>query len=219
MIRVLIVEDQDLVRAGISAIVSHQDDLEVVAEASDGFAALELIQSTRPDVVLMDIQMPGIDGVEVTRRLHETMQEGCPRILVLTTFERDENVINALRAGADGFLGKGAAPGEIVDAIRVVSQGSPAMSVAAMHSVIGHVAQDRGSPGDPDMFERFATLTTRERQIVEALVRGNNGDTIALQFFLSPFTVKTHVNRAMAKVGARDRAQLVSFAVRAGILP
>lgn len=219
MIRVMIVEDQDIVRTGLRTIVEHQPDLEVVAEAPDGFAALAAWEAARPDIVLMDIQMPGIDGVEVTRRIRATATDWRVRILVLTTFEKDENVVNALRAGADGFLGKGAAPTEIVDSIRSVAAGGHALSNTALGSVIGHVVEERRAPGDPEMLQRFTTLTPRERQIVEALVKGNDGDSIARHFFLSPFTVKTHMHRAMAKVGARDRAQLVTFAVRAGILP
>lgn len=220
MIGVMIVDDQDIIRAGLRMIVEHQDDLRVISEVADGFGALEALSVERPDVILMDIHMPGIDGVEVTRRIRAQPLWASIRILVLTTFERDENVLTALRAGADGFLGKGAGPGEILESIRSVATGGHALSSAALGSVIDHVSrQPSPPPRDPAVVERFGGLTPREREVVEALVRGDEAELIARSLFLSPYTVKTHVNRAMSKVGARDRAQLVSFAVQAGILP
>ncbi|MFP7761678.1 response regulator [Marisediminicola sp. LYQ134] len=219
MIRIMIVEDQDIVRTGLATILGSPEDFDVVAQHSDGLAALANLTCARPDVVIMDIQMPGVDGVEVTRRMMAMSVDWSFRILVLTTFERDDNVVNALRAGAEGFLGKGAAPTEIIDAVRSVAAGGHALSVTALETVIGHVAHERRAPADPDMVHRFDALTARERQVVEALVHGLDGDAIARRFFVSPFTVKTHLNRSMTKVGARDRAQLVTFAVRAGIHP
>ncbi|MGA1836490.1 response regulator transcription factor [Herbiconiux sp. 11R-BC] len=219
MIRVAIVDDQELLRAGLRSIIQSQDDLDVVADYPDGFAALAGLQHSTPDLILLDLQMPGINGVEVTRRIRALPMDRAPRILVLTTFELDDNVVNALQAGADGFLGKGASPREIIESIRSVAEGVSVLSPIALNLVIGHVANQRSAPSDPEMIARFSSLTVREREIVEHLVRGRDGDSIARDHHLSPLTVKTHITRAMNKVGARDRAQLVTYAVRAGILP
>ena len=219
MIRVMLVDDQEMIRAGMRTIVSAHPDLEVVAEAADGQAVLRDLESLVVDVVLMDIWMPGIDGVEATRRIRLTRSPEELRMLVLTTFDQDENVLQALRAGADGFLGKGAGPAELTGAILEVASGRRALSPGAVGAVVDHVVQQRAVPADPVLAARFAELTPREREVVGAIVSGLDNAQIAEQFFLSPFTVKTHANRAMVKVGARDRAQLVAFAVRAGIPP
>lgn len=219
MIRVMVVDDQDIIRAGLVAIVTAQEGLSVVAEASDGFAALALLGEHEVDVVLMDLRMPGIDGVETVRRIRRDYGAEQLRILVITTFDQDENVLNALRAGADGFFSKSASPVEIAAGIRQIADGGRALSSMAVSAVVDHVADERSIVVDTRMAERFGTLTPREREVVESIVSGLDGAAIAQRFHLSPFTVKTHTNRAMTKVGASDRGQLVSFAVRAGILP
>jgi DNA-binding NarL/FixJ family response regulator len=219
VIRVLLVDDQEMIRAGLRTIVSAHPDLEVVAEAADGLAVLRCLETVEADVVLMDIRMPGIDGVEATRRIRLTRAPDQVRILVLTTFDQDENVLQALRAGADGFLSKGAGPAELTDAILGVASGRRALSPGAVSAVVDHVVQQRVVPADPTLVARFADLTPREREVVGAIVSGLDNAEIAERFFLSPFTVKTHANRAMTKVGARDRAQLVALAVRAGFAP
>lgn len=219
MIRVLIVDDQEMIRTGLRTIVDAAPDLSVVAETGDGLAALRLLESTAVDVVLMDLRMPGIDGVEATRRIRRAHPAEEIRILVLTTFDQDENVVAALRAGADGFFSKGASPAELTAGIRRVADGGRALSPTAVDAVVGHVAEEKDTPVDPSAVARMETLTPRELEIVQAIVTGLTNDEIAAQLYLSPFTVKTHANRAMMKVGARDRAQLVSVAVLAGIRP
>ncbi|MQA34082.1 response regulator transcription factor [Modestobacter roseus] len=219
MIRVMLVDDQEMIRAGLRAIIGAHPELEVVAEAGDGLAVLRQLDEARPDVVLMDIRMPGIDGVEATRRIRLTRPAERLRILVLTTFDQDENVLQALRAGADGFLSKGAGPTELTDAIVSVAAGDRALSPSAVSAVVEHVVQQRAVDVDPALAARFAELTPREREVVSALTAGLDAAEIAERFCLSPFTVKTHANRAMTKVAARDRAQLVAFAIRAGIRP
>jgi len=219
VIRVMLVDDQEMIRAGLRTIIGSHPDLEVVAEAADGLAVLRQVDTIRPDVVLMDIRMPGIDGVEATRRIRLTTPPEQLRILVLTTFDQDENVLQALRAGADGFLSKGAGPAELTDAILAVASGGRALSPGAVSAVVNHVVDQRIIIVDPVLAARFAELTPREREVVGAIVSGLDNAQIAQQFYLSPFTVKTHANRAMIKVGARDRAQLVTLAIRAGIHP
>jgi DNA-binding NarL/FixJ family response regulator len=219
MIRVMIVDDQELIRAGLRTIIDAHPDLTVVAEAADGFAALQLLETTAADVALMDIRMPGIDGVEVTRRLRRIYSPEQLRILVLTTFEQDENVLRAIKAGADGFLGKGAGPVEITTGILEIARGARALSSKALGAVVEHIAHDTSVPTEPAAAELFTRLTAREREVVEAIVSGMDNTEIAEKLFVSPYTAKTHANRAMTKVGARDRAQLVSLAFRAGMRP
>ncbi len=219
MIRVVLVDDQEMIRYGLRTILGAQPQLEVVGEAADGLAALQLLEQVEADVVLLDIRMPGIDGVETTRRLRRTHPSQALRIIVLTTFDQDENVLAALRAGADGFLSKGVGPAELVAGITEVAAGGGALSASAAAALIGHVAAEQVTPADPGMVKRFEALTPREREVVAAIVSGLDNAQIARDMFLSPFTVKTHANRAMTKVQAKDRAQLVSYAVRAGIRP
>ena len=219
MIRVVLVDDQEMIRYGLRTILGAQPQLEVVGEAADGLAALQLLEHVDADVVLLDIRMPGIDGVETTRRLRRTHPSQALRIIVLTTFDQDENVLAALRAGADGFLSKGVGPAELVAGITDVAAGGGALSASAAAALIGHVAAEQVTPADPEMVKRFEALTPREREVVVAIVSGLDNAQIARDMFLSPFTVKTHANRAMTKVQAKDRAQLVSYAVRAGIRP
>ena len=219
MIRVMLVDDQEMIRAGLRTILGAHPEIDVVAEAADGLDVLRQLETVQPDVVLMDIRMPGIDGVEATRRIRSTRPPEQLRILVLTTFDQDENVLAALRAGADGFLGKGAGPAELTAAVVQVASGGRALSPGAVGAVVDHLVEQRVIAVDPAVAARFAELTAREREVVEAVVSGWDNAQIAEQFFLSPFTVKTHVNRAMSKLGARDRAQLVTLAIRAGITP
>lgn len=219
MIRVLIVDDQSMIRAGLRTIIEAQPGFVVVADVADGFRAMELLEADDAgvDVVLMDIRMPGIDGVEATRRIRERQDSSRVKIIVLTTFEHDQNVIAAIRAGADGFLGKGVGPEELAAAITEVFSGGGTLSAAAAAAVIGHVAESTAPVTDEAMAALFQSLTPRELEVVRAVATGLSNEEIAAQSFVSPFTVKTHATRAMAKVGARDRAQLVAYAFRAGI--
>gem|GEM_PF-138137 len=221
MVRVMLVDDQEMIRLGLRTIIDAHPDLSVVAESPDGLHALRVLEAAEPpaDVVLMDIRMPGVDGVETTRRIRRLHPPEELRIIVLTTFDQDRNVLAALRAGADGFLGKGVGPAELTAGILDVAAGGGVLSAAAAAALIGHVATDAAAPPDEAALRLLAALTAREREVVEAVVRGLDNQQIAEQLVVSPFTVKTHVNRAMTKVGARDRAQLVSLAVRAGIRP
>lgn len=218
MTRVMIVDDQEMIRIGLRTILDAQDGIEVVAEAADGLRAVELMAADPVDVVLMDIRMPGIGGVEATRRIRQDWDAERVKIIVLTTFDQDANVLAALRAGANGFLSKGVGPAELAAGIREVAGGGGALSAAAAAALIGHVAQEPGVVIDEALAQTFDALTAREREIVVAVASGRSNEQIAAQMFLSPFTVKTHANRAMTKVGARDRAQLVAYAYQAGLV-
>lgn len=218
-VRVMLVDDQVMIRTGLRTILDSHPDVEVVAEAADGLDVLNTLRVADVDVVLMDLRMPGIDGVEATRRIRLTASPAELRILVLTTFDQDENVLRALRAGADGFLSKGASPTELTDAIVETAAGGRALSQNAVSAVVNHLVEQRAVNVDPELVARFSHLTPREREVVEAIAVGLDNSEIARQFHLSPFTVKTHANRAMTKVQARDRAQLVAFAIRAGVQP
>jgi len=218
MTTVFLVDDQEMIRTGLRAILGEQAHLTVIAEFSDGLAAVNAIIASPPDVVLMDIQMPGIDGIEATRRVRQDVPATTTRIVVLTTFEHDEKVIRALQAGADGFLGKGASPAELVEAIQEVTEGGGALSRAATSALMGYLQKERVAPQvDADMKALFATLTPRELDVVREVANGATNEEIARRSFVSPLTVKTQVHRAMGKVGARDRSQLVAFAHRAGL--
>ncbi|MGV1010635.1 MAG: response regulator transcription factor [Dermatophilaceae bacterium] len=216
MITVAIIDDQDMIRVGLRTILEAQSDIEVVAEAGDGLSAVRLVDQTEIDVVLMDIRMPGIDGVEAVRRIRASHGPHTPRIIILTTYDQDENVLAGLRAGANGFLSKGVSPTELADGIRDVIAGGGTLSAAATATLIGNLTAQPIVATDPAMTRRFDELTAREREIVEAIVAGGGYTDIAAQLYLSPHTVKTHANRAMSKVGAHDRAQLVSYAYLAG---
>lgn len=218
MIRVLLVDDQPLIRAGLLGILAAHEDI-AAADVGDGISALDHLARFPVDVVLMDIRMPGMDGVEATKRIRKQLGRESPRILVLTTFENDETVIDALTAGADGFLSKGIEPDELVEAIRALAEGRSPMSEGATDALIRHVAiRRRQRSVDPALASRFAALTAREREIVLAIARGRTHEQIADDEHISRYTVKTHINRAMMKVGAADRAQLVAFAHRAGVV-
>jgi DNA-binding NarL/FixJ family response regulator len=218
MTRVLLADDQALIRAGFAALVRSADDMEVVGEATDGADAYRLAREEHPDVVLMDIRMPGTDGLSATALITGDPDLVDVKVLVLTTFEADEYVLAALRSGASGFLGKGVEPQELLDAIRVVAAGDALLSPSATKSLIGRFLS-QPQDGAPDLVSpELDVLTDREREIVALVAKGMSNDTIAARLYLSPLTAKTHVNRAMTKLGARDRAQLVVIAYQAGLV-
>jgi DNA-binding NarL/FixJ family response regulator len=215
-IRVVLADDQALIRAGFAALVRSAPDMVVAGEAGDGEAALLLARETVPDVVLMDVRMPGTDGISATALITGDAGLGAVRVLVLTTFEDDDLVLAALRAGASGFLGKSVEPDELLDAIRVVAAGDALLSPKATRGLIGRLL---AAPTDGDVVgDRLDGLTEREREVVSLVARGLTNDEIAERLFVSPLTAKTHVNRAMTKVGARDRAQLVVVAYESGLV-
>ncbi|MFF2961200.1 response regulator [Streptomyces sp. NPDC057963] len=222
-IKVLLVDDQALLRSAFRVLVDSESDMEVVGEAADGAQAVELARSTRADVVLMDIRMPGTDGLAATRMISADPELADVRVVMLTTFEVDEYVVQSLRAGASGFLGKGAEPEELLNAIRVAAAGEALLSPAATKGLIAtFLAQGGSSDGDgpsaAEYSERLDALTGREREVLVLVAGGHSNDEIAERLVVSPLTVKTHVNRAMAKLGARDRAQLVVIAYESGLV-
>ena len=216
-IRVLLADDQALLRGAFRMLIESTDDMEVVGEAANGHEAVALAGRLRADVVLMDIRMPELDGLAATRLICADDQLAGVRVLILTTFEFDEYVAEALRAGASGFLGKGMRPQELLDAVRTVAAGDSLLSPIATRSLITRfLAQPQAaSAADPG---RLDVLTPRELDVMGQVALGHSNDDIAKQLFLSPLTVKTHVNRAMAKLGARDRAQLVVLAYQCGLV-
>ncbi|MFH8475106.1 response regulator [Streptomyces sp. NPDC018000] len=223
-IKVLLVDDQALLRSAFRVLVDSESDMEVVGEAADGAQAVELARSTRADVVLMDIRMPGTDGLAATRMISADPELADIRVVMLTTFEVDEYVVQSLQAGASGFLGKGAEPDELLNAIRVAAAGEALLSPAATKGLIATFLAQGGSSGSGDASsaaqysERLAALTGREREVLVLVAGGHSNDEIAERLVVSPLTVKTHVNRAMAKLGARDRAQLVVTAYESGLV-
>jgi DNA-binding NarL/FixJ family response regulator len=217
MIRVLVVDDQDIVRLGLRALVENEDGLEFAGEAADGLAGVAAVQSARPDVVLMDIRMPGIDGLQATRRITEDPDLADTRVLVLTTFELDEYVFDALRFGASGFLLKDTSPVELVRAIRLVAAGDALLSPRVTRKLIREFAARPARGGGHSPHPRLATLTAREREILGLVGGGLSNEEIAARLHISPATARTHVGRAMTKLSARDRAQLVVFAYQSGL--
>ncbi|MEU6488121.1 response regulator transcription factor [Streptomyces sp. NPDC046887] len=218
-IRVLLADDQALLRSALRVLIDSEPDMEVVGEAADGAEAVALARATRADVVLMDIRMPGTDGLAATRLIGEDPELAGVRVVVLTTFEVDEYVVRALRAGASGFLGKGAEPEELLGAIRIAAGGEALLSPAATKGLIARfLAQSPDGEGASAYAERLAVLTAREREVLVLVAGGLTNDEIADRLKVSPLTVKTHVNRAMAKLGARDRAQLVVTAYESGLV-
>ncbi|MER7518092.1 response regulator transcription factor [Streptomyces sp. NPDC126499] len=222
-IRVLLADDQALLRSAFRILVDSEPDMEVVAEAADGAEAVARARDTAPDVVLMDIRMPGTDGLAATRMITADPELSAVRIVMLTTFEVDEYVVRSLRAGASGFLGKGAEPEELLGAIRIAHAGEALLSPAATKGLIAtFLAQGGGTDPDdestPSYAERLAALTAREREVLVLVAGGLSNDEIAARLDVSPLTVKTHVNRTMAKLGARDRAQLVVTAYESGLV-
>ncbi|MFJ4836887.1 response regulator [Streptomyces sp. NPDC088746] len=220
-IKVLLADDQALLRSAFRVLVDSEPDMRVVGEAADGAEAVELARSTLADVVLMDIRMPGTDGLAATRMISADPDLAGVRIVMLTTFEVDEYVVQSLRAGASGFLGKGAEPDELLNAIRVAAAGEALLSPVATKGLIASFLAQGGGAEDPDgteYTERLAALTGREREVLVQVAGGHSNDQIAERLVVSPLTVKTHVNRAMAKLGARDRAQLVVIAYESGLV-
>ncbi|GAA1953266.1 response regulator [Kitasatospora viridis] len=214
-IRVLLADDQALLRGTFRLLIDSTEDLEVVGEAGNGRQAVTMARALRPDLVLMDIRMPELDGVAATREITADPELGAVKVLVLTTFENDGYVAEALRAGAGGFLGKGIDPEELLTAIRVVAAGEALLSPAATRSLISRfLAQPALPDGVP---ARLSALTARELEVVTLVAAGLSNEDIAARLFITPLTAKTHVNRAMAKLDARDRAQLVVIAYQSGL--
>jgi DNA-binding NarL/FixJ family response regulator len=215
VIRVFLVDDQALVRAGFRLVIDSQPDMTVVGEAGDGRDALEALGVTTADVVLMDVRMPGLDGVAATAHLVERDGDAAPRVVMLTTFDLDEYVFSAIRAGASGFLLKEAEPEELLAAIRAVATGDAVVAPSATRRLLEQVA-DRlpGTTADP----RLETLTDRERSVLLEVARGASNVEVGDALFMAEATVKTHVGRLLAKLGARDRVQLVVFAYESGLV-
>ncbi|MGR6969979.1 response regulator [Streptomyces cynarae] len=218
-IRVLLADDQALLRSAFRVLVDSEPDMEVVGEASDGAEAVRLAKERAADVVLMDIRMPGMDGLTATRLISADPALARVRVVILTTFEVDDYVVQSLRAGASGFLGKGSEPEDLLNAIRVAHGGEALLSPAATKGLIARFLAQGGDDGrDPARSDRLDTLTVREREVLVQVAGGHSNDEIAERLEVSPLTVKTHVNRAMAKLGARDRAQLVVIAYESGLV-
>jgi DNA-binding NarL/FixJ family response regulator len=220
-IRVLLADDQALLRSAFRVLVDSEPDMEVVGEAAEGEEAVRLARERSADVVLMDIRMPGTDGLAATRLISADPGLAHVRVVMLTTFEVDEYVVRSLRAGASGFLGKGSEPEELLSAIRIAAGGEALLSPAATKGLIARFlaqgdADDDG--GDRVHAQRLAALTGREREVLVQVAGGHSNDEIAERLEVSPLTVKTHVNRAMSKLGARDRAQLVFIAYESGLV-
>ena len=218
VIRVVLADDQTLVRSGFRALLDAEDDISVVGEAGDGAEALQICRELDPDLVLMDIRMPGVDGLTATRRITEDRRLDGVRVLILTTFEIDEYVYEALRAGASGFLVKHTEPAELIRAVRVVAAGESLLSPGATRRLIAaFVDSGAGATPVPQPPREVNELTTREREVVELVADGLSNEEIAQRWYVSNATVRTHVSRAMTKLRARDRAQLVVFAYRYGL--
>lgn len=215
MTRIALVDDQALLRAGLRALLDAEDDLEVVGEAGDGEQAVALVREQRPDVVLMDIRMPAVDGLEATRRIVAAPELAGVRVVVLTTFEVDEYVFEALRAGAAGFLLKDSDPDDIVRAVRVVAEGESLLSPSVTRRVVETFAAGAAPVSAVGGLDE---LTEREAEVVALVGTGLSNADIAERLVISPATARTHVSRAMLKLGARDRAQLVVFAYEAGLV-
>lgn len=215
MITVLVADDQVLVRAGFRALLDSQADIEVVGEAADGEEAARLARSLRPDVVLMDIRMPGMDGLEATRLIAEDDDLRAVRVVILTTFDLDEYVFEALRVGASGFLVKNTEPSELIHAVRAVAAGDALLSPGVTKRLVAQFAQRAKQPHSTPSLD---SLTEREREVMALVGEGLSNEEIAHRLVVSPATAKTHVSRAMVKLGARDRAQLVVFAYESGLV-
>jgi DNA-binding NarL/FixJ family response regulator len=215
-IRVLLVDDQTLVRSGFRALLERSADIEVIAEAADGAEAVEVTLTERPDVVLMDIRMPGVDGLEATRRITVDERLANVRVIMLTTFELDEYVFEALHAGASGFLLKDVEPEALREAVRVVAQGEALLAPSVTKRLIREFVAQPGRHRPPP--ERLEELTEREREVMGLVAAGLSNHEIAERLVISPATAKTHVSRAMMKLRAHDRAQLVVLAYESGLV-
>jgi DNA-binding NarL/FixJ family response regulator len=218
MIRVLLADDQALIRAGFRVLLEAADDLEVVGEAVNGAQAAELARKERADVVLMDIRMPDVDGLEATRRIAADDDLAGVKVIILTTYETDEYVFQALRAGASGFLVKDTEPEDLLRAVRVVARGEALLSPSVTRRLITNLASQPHRPQRHDHSPALAKLTGREREVLALVAEGMSNDEIAGRLYLSPLTTKTHVSRIMTKLDARDRAQLVVIAYESGLV-
>ena len=216
MISILIVDDQDLIRVGLRTLIENEEGMELAGEADSGMSALALARETKPDIVLMDIRMPGMDGLEATRRMVDDHELAGTRVIVVTTFELDEYVFEALEVGASGFLLKNTPPAELIAAIRTVNEGGALLSPTVTKTVIGELVRRKPHAATPH--PHLDTLTDREQEVVGLVGEGLSNDEIADRLYISPATARTHVSRAMTKLGARDRAQLVVFAYRSGLV-
>lgn len=214
-IRILIADDQAMVRAGFRMILEMQDDMEVVGEASDGAATVSAVEEFKPDIVLMDIQMPGMDGLEATRHIVEMQDEISTKVLILTTFERDDYIFEALRTGACGFLLKNATPEDLVAGIRVVAEGNALLAPSVTRRVIEKFAH---RPKPQDYSDDISRLTSREIDILKSVARGKTNAEIAEELFISEATVRTHVSNLLGKLNLRDRVQIAAFAYESGIV-
>jgi DNA-binding NarL/FixJ family response regulator len=216
-IRVLLVDDQQLVRTGFRMILADEPDIEVVGEAPDGRTALDAVTRVRPDVVVMDLRMPHMDGVEATRRLATGSADG-PRVLVLTTFDADEYVVEALRAGASGFLLKDVPPADFVAAIRLIAAGDALLAPSVTRRLLDRVRDRLSAPADAARDERLRELTEREVEVLGLMARGHSNREIADRLVLAEATVKTHVSHVLDKLDLRDRAQAVVLAYEVGLV-
>jgi len=214
-IRVLIADDQAMVRAGFRMILEMQNDMQIVGEAADGAETIAAVKKLKPDIVLMDIQMPGMDGLEATRRIVEMHDEVPTKVLILTTFERDDYIFEALRAGACGFLLKNATPEDLVAGIRVVADGNALLAPSVTRHVIAKFAQ---RPKPRDYTDSLSKLTSREVDVMKFVARGKTNAEIAQELFIGEATVRTHVSNLLSKLDLRDRVQIVTFAYESGIV-
>lgn len=215
MIRVVLADDQELVRRGFRALISAEPDIEVVGEAADGGTAIDLAFAARPDIVLMDIRMPGLDGIAATERITADDRMRETRVLILTTFDLDQYVYGALRAGASGFLLKDTAPAQLLHGIRAVAAGDALIAPSVTRRLISEFA---ARPNLDSGGERLSSLTDRERDVLAEVGRGSTNQEIAAELYISPLTAKTHVSRIMTKLRARGRAQLVVIAYETGLV-
>lgn len=215
MISVVVVDDQALVRAGFRVLVDSSSDLEVLGEAADGLEAVRIVRQLRPEVVLMDIRMPGMDGIEATRQILGAPEGADTRVLILTTFDLDQYVYDALRAGASGFLLKDTPPEELLDAIRVIAAGNALLAPSVTRTLIAEFA-GRAAPLMKNA-DALGMITPREREVLLLIARGRSNGEIAEELHMSSATAKTHVSRLLSKLGARDRAQLVVIAYESGL--
>ena len=214
-VKIVVVDDQEMVRSGFVALLSTQPDIDVVGTAADGSEAVQVVRRTSPDVVLMDVRMPVMDGIEALRQLSENPATAQIKVVMLTTFDADEYVHESLRLGASGFLLKDASPGELASAIRVVHAGEALLSPSVTRQVIAQFAR---APRRRKVDPRLKQLTEREREVLENIARGSSNSEIAAELFLAEQTVKTHVSRILGKLGLRDRAQAVVFAYESGLV-
>jgi len=215
VITVILVDDQALMRAGFRALLDAEDDIKVVGEAADGQAAVEVALAERPDIALIDVQMPVLDGIEATRRIVAHPDLAGVRVVILTNYGHDEYVFNALRAGASGFLVKDTEPADLLQAVRVAARGDALLSPAITRKLISEYVS---RPPETAVVVGADLLTNREREVVALVGKGLSNDEIATRLLISPTTAKTHVSRAMTKLHARDRAQLVVFAYESGLV-